>query len=98
MVLGAALLVGAGRAPARSHLVRISGFQFVPALITAAVGDTVVWSNEDIFPHTATALTGAWDSGTIAAKGRWTLVVRAAGRVEYQCALHPSMKATVEAE
>ena len=98
LLLGTAVLMGARRAPARSHVVRISGFQFVPPRITAAVGDTVVWSNEDIVPHTATAITGAWDSGTIAAKGRWTLVVRASGRVDYQCALHPSIKATVEAE
>jgi len=26
-------------------------------------------------PLEASTLTGAWDSGTIAAKGRWTLVV-----------------------
>lgn len=97
VLLCAGLLSGAGRAP-RSHVVQITGFAFVPARVTVAVGDTLTWINEDIVPHTASAARGAWDSGTIAAKGRWTVVVRAGGRVDYQCALHPSMKGTVVIE
>ena len=95
---GAILLWGMGGAPSRTHVLKIAGFQFAPPRLHVAVGDTLAWVNEDIVPHTATATTGAWDSGTIAAKGRATLVIRAAGRVEYQCALHPSMKGTVVAK
>ena len=97
-LLCAALLSGADRARPRSHVVQITGFAFVPARVTVAIGDTLTWANEDIVPHTATAAKGAWDSGTIAAKGRWTLVVRAGGRVDYRCALHPSMTGTVVVE
>jgi plastocyanin len=87
-----------GGAPSRTHVLKITGFQFVPPRVTVAVGDTLTWVNEDIVPHTATAATGAWDSGTIAAKGRATIVIRASGRVEYRCTLHPSMRGTVVAE
>ena len=98
LLLGAILLWGMGGVPSRTHVLRITGFQFVPPRVHVAVGDTLTWVNEDIVPHTATAATGAWDSGTIAAKGRATLVIRAPGRVEYECALHPTMKGTVVAE
>lgn len=97
-LLGAILLSAPGGVRPRSHVLKITGFEFVPPRIAVSVGDTLIWSNEDIVPHTATATGGAWDSGTIAAKGRATVVIRAAGRVDYQCALHPSMKGTVVAE
>jgi plastocyanin len=103
LACGAAALVvigvlsGAARTAPRSHLVDIAGFQFAPARVTVAVGDTVLWVNGDIVPHTATALEGAWDSGTIATKGRWAYVVRQRGTVEYHCALHPSMRGTLDA-
>ena len=92
------LLSGAGSVRPRSHVVQIAAFAFVPPRVTVARGDTLTWVNEDIVPHTATAAQGAWDSGTIAAKGRWTVVVRAGGRVDYQCTLHPSMTGTVVIE
>jgi plastocyanin len=92
------LLSGAGSARSRSHVVQITGFAFVPARVTVAVGDTITWVNQDIVPHTATAARGAWDSGMIAAKGRGTAVIRAGGHVDYQCTLHPSMKGTVVVE
>jgi plastocyanin len=97
-LLGAVFLLGAASSPPRSHVVAIAGFEFAPSRITVAVGDTVTWVNQDIVPHTASAPAGGWDSGTIASKGRWTVVVREAGRVEYQCALHPSMKGTLVAK
>jgi plastocyanin len=93
------LLSGARSGAPRSPLVDIAAFQFAPARLSVTVGDTVVWSNADIVPHTATALEGgAWDSGTIATKGRWAYVVRQRGTVEYHCALHPSMRGTLEAK
>ncbi|HJR66033.1 MAG TPA: cupredoxin family copper-binding protein [Gemmatimonadaceae bacterium] len=98
VLLGAVLLSAPGAARPRAHVVKITGFEFVPPRITVAVGDTLTWWNDDIVPHTATAIAGAWDSGTIAAKGRATVVIRAPGRVDYQCALHPSMKGLVVAE
>jgi len=38
----------------KTHLARIAGFQFVPNKLEVNVGDTVIWKNEDLVPHTAT--------------------------------------------
>lgn len=58
-----------------------------------AVGDTIVWINEDLVPHTATAADSAWDTGSIGAKESGRVVVERKGRHTYVCAFHPNMKA-----
>ncbi len=92
LVLAAAGCAGAGPAP-RTRAVEVRGFRFVPARVEASVGDTVVWSNRDVVPHTATEAAGAWDSGSIPAGGEGRVVVRRSGRQGYVCAFHPGMKA-----
>jgi plastocyanin len=79
----------------RSHTVTIQNFAFVPAELTVAAGDTVVWSNKDIVPHSATARDAAWDSKPIDANAAWRGVAPARGRHDYYCVLHPNMKATL---
>jgi plastocyanin len=44
--------------------------------VEAAVGDTLVWSNADVVPHTAMADGGGWDTGSIPAGGEGRVVVR----------------------
>jgi len=39
----------------RRHRVTIQGLRFTPADVVAAPGDTVVWVNRDLVPHTVTA-------------------------------------------
>ena len=90
--LGAAACSSSAREP-QVHRVAIQGMQFVPAEVTASAGDTIVWVNEDIVPHTATAA-GVFDSGVIASKAEWRLVVKESGVVSYACTMHPTMKAT----
>jgi plastocyanin len=63
--------------------------------MTVARGDTIVWSNADFVPHTATARDAAWDSKAIDGSASWRTVARTVGRHEYYCAFHPTMKATV---
>ena len=70
-------------------------FQFSPAELTVAPGDTVVWTNADFVPHTATATDGAWDSKSLDANASWRLVARTPGRHEYYCTFHPTMKAMI---
>lgn len=82
-----------GSSPSRTHTVVIRGFAFQPDTVRAAVGDTVVWINGDVVPHTATS--SAWDSGEMARSAEWRLVVESAGEVSYLCALHPSMTGVV---
>jgi plastocyanin len=80
-----------------AHVVRIENFTFQPATVAAAVGDTIVWTNTDIVPHSATARDGAWDSKLIASGGgTFRLVVRSTGRQAYYCVAHPNMQGTID--
>jgi plastocyanin len=90
----AALALAAGCTPApkpRAVAVQITGFVFAPATANAAPGDTVVWTNRDLVPHSATALDGSWDSGAIAPGGTWRHVVADGDTAGYKCAFHPNM-------
>lgn len=93
---GLALLLagcGGGRGTT-AHAVEIRGFVFAPDTVVAAVGDTVVWTNHDVVPHTATR-SGGPDTGQIDANGSGRWVVEAAGTHDYVCAYHPTMRGTV---
>lgn len=79
----------------RRHVVEMRGFAFAPARVEVARGDTVVWVNRDALPHTATAADAAWDSGEMRAHATWGRVADTAGRYEYICAYHPSMRGTI---
>ena len=102
-VLAAALLTGAlflsvgcqQKAAARVHRVEMSTTGFAPAEVTAAPGDTIVWANRDIVPHTATADGPQFDSAAVPPGAEWSLVVRERGRIPYTCIFHPTMKGVI---
>ena len=81
-------------AQAATIQVTIDKLVFVPAEVTAKVGDTVEWINKDILAHTATATNGDWNV-TIAPKQTSRLVVKKPGTVDYFCKYHPNMKGRV---
>jgi plastocyanin len=89
-----ATLATATVAQAATHVVTIEAMAFSPATLTIRRGDTVVWNNKDVVPHTATAR-GQFDSGNIAAGKRWSHAMGKAGSYRYVCAYHPGMVATV---
>ena len=96
VALGALVVaVGAcqGSAESRTHVVEMRAFVFQPDTVRAAVGDTVVWINRDLVPHTATS--SEWDSGEMKQSAEWRLVVESEGEVSYLCTLHPSMTGVV---
>lgn len=74
------------------HQVVIRGMQFVPSELVVSKGDVIVWTNEDLFPHTATA-PGVFDSMTIETKRQWRYTTDKRGKFQYVCTLHPTMKA-----
>ena len=103
LVAGAiALLAFESRRPApahtegETHTVAIEGMQFVPRALTVKSGDSVVWVNKDLFPHTATSEAGGFDSQQIAASESWRHTFGKTGEFSYVCTLHPTMKATIE--
>ena len=81
----------------RTHTVRMDAMAFSPASLTVKRGDVVVWVNEDLVPHTATAVNHAFDSGTIPAGGSWRHTIAQPGPVQYTCAFHPTMTGALRA-
>jgi plastocyanin len=85
---------GGGGAGSTTHPVEIRAFRFAPDTVIAAPGDTVVWTNADVVPHTATAA-GRWDTGEIRTSASGRMVAGEAGTYAYVCAYHPGMGATL---
>jgi plastocyanin len=98
LVLSACVLFGPPRAEhkkPRARVVTISEFKFAPAEVPAALGDTLVWINQDAFFHTTTADSAEWSSPELPRGARFIYVAKRAGRFAYHCAAHPVMRATV---
>jgi len=90
-VFGALLFaLAAGSARAEVIRVKIEKLAFSPQQISGHVGDTVEFVNADFVAHTATARNGAWDV-MIAPNKTASVVLKAAGDVDYYCKLHPNM-------
>jgi plastocyanin len=110
--LTAALFLGAlscGKAPlkslppakapvrvAQTYTIRIEDMKFEPASLTVHVGDTVVWQNDDMVPHTAVG--PGFTSPTIPADQSYTWKAGQAGSFPYVCTLHPMMSGSVTVE
>lgn len=74
------------------HEVTIKGFTFVPERLTVRVGDTVTFTNEDVAPHTATALDLSWDTEMIGKGESAAVTIAADMELDYFCRFHPQMK------
>jgi plastocyanin len=75
--------------------VNIQNFAFAPAEVTAAVGETIGWTNGDSAPHTATTDDGGCDTGNIEQDATVGLVFDAVGTYPYHCNIHPNMTGTI---
>ena len=79
----------------RTHTVTIEGTRFQPETLTVKAGDTIVWVNKDLFPHSATASNSTFNSQVIAAGASWRYIARKKGEFAYTCIFHPTMKAAL---
>ena len=61
------------------HTVVIENMQYNPPELRVHRGERIVWVSKDLFPHTVTAASHAFDSGSIAAGASWTYVAGKAG-------------------
>jgi plastocyanin len=75
--------------------VRVSRFTFQPEHLDISVGGGVVWINEDLAPHTATARDGAWETGVLGTGSSARVIFDRAGHFDYFCAFHPHMTGSV---
>jgi plastocyanin len=66
---------------------------FHPRELEVHRGDTVVWINRDLVPHTATSVRkGGWSTGLLVEKGSGRHVPGRLGEDDYFCELHPVMR------
>lgn len=80
---------------AKTHTVIMEGMVFRPNVITVAPGDTVLWINRDLVPHTATSSAAGFDSKIVAANNSWRHTFERTGDFDYICSLHPAMTGTL---
>jgi plastocyanin len=83
------------RAKPRKHVVTIEQMRFQPQSLDVAPGDTIVWVNKDLVPHTATSKDAVFDSKLIAANASWKYTVRKRGTLPYTCTYHSTMTGTI---
>ena len=76
-----------------THTVTIDSTRFDPASLAIQAGETVIWINKDVIPHTASSQAGRWDSGEIAAGASSRQTFDTKGDFDYVCAFHPTMRA-----
>jgi plastocyanin len=77
----------------KTHTVTMESMRFQPRNLTVTRGDTVVWVNKDLVPHTATSKAGGFDSQLVAADKSWRFTVQKKGDFAYVCTFHPTMTA-----
>jgi plastocyanin len=74
------------------RLVEIRGMAFHPEVLEVRRGDTVVWVNRDIVPHSATAKgKPGWTTGPLRHGMSGQMVADQPGESSYFCELHPTM-------
>ena len=77
------------------HRISIVDMRFRPASLEVQLGDLVEWTNSDLVAHTATAVDGAFDTGTLESGQSKRVVVARKGTFPYACRYHTSMKGTL---
>jgi|GEM_PF-621935 plastocyanin len=63
---------------------------FTPQTITINAGDTVTWLNQGAMAHTATADSGAFDSGSVQPGQSFSATFNQSGTYAYHCKFHGS--------
>jgi plastocyanin len=86
------LMLSAG-ASAATVTVDVLDSSFSPESLLVMPGDTVVWTNNGVFPHTTTSGVdgnpdGIWDSGTLSNGQSFSHVFPDEGEFPYYCTFH----------
>jgi plastocyanin len=73
----------------------INTWGFTPPDVTISAGQSVTWMNSGALAHTATAVGGQFDTGTVGPGESKTITLSSPGSIAYQCTPHPWMKGTL---
>lgn len=87
----------AGESAGEAVAVGIENITFVPARITAKVGQRIVWTNNEAVPHDVTATDGAdFESDTLNEDDTFEFTPTAAGTIDYVCTIHQGQTGSIE--
>src|SRR5689334_6037162 len=94
----AALAAVAGAGQAAEHVVGQKNTAFTVSNVKAKVGDEVVFKNDDAVSHNVFSLSDAasFDLGSYGQGQSKKVKLEKAGKVDVECAIHPSMKMTID--
>lgn len=94
----AAPLVGLAKRHVSSskHTVIIENMAFTPNEIEIRKGDTIVWINKDLVPHTVTSTKGEFESGSISPNQHWSNRIKSSENLDYRCSFHQNMTAKIK--
>jgi plastocyanin len=82
--------------PVSGHAtVTIKNFMYHPMVLTVTAGTKVTFHNEDDTAHTATALNGGFNTGTVKPGKSSTVTLRKVGTDKYHCLFHAFMVARI---
>ena len=84
------IFLTASGAGAAEFEIAIAKMKFGPAPAELKIGDVIVWRNDDIFRHTATARDKSFDID-LPPKAEVRMTISKAGMVDYYCRFHPAM-------
>lgn len=74
----------------------IEDFMFAPNHIKVKAGTTVTWTQNGVFPHSATADDGSFDSDVLNTGEKFSLKFDKPGTYKFHCTPHPFMIGQVE--
>ncbi len=83
-------------ATGKAVTLKIANYNFTPAALTVKVGTHVTVTNSDSTAHTATAGSGAFDSGTLKQGQSAHFTLKKAGTYSYICQFHAFMAGTIK--
>jgi plastocyanin len=92
-----AMLVLAPAASAAEYQITMAKMKFGAAPAVLHVGDVIVWRNDDIFRHTATARDKSFDVD-LPPKSERRMTIEKAGAVDFYCRFHPAMTGRLDVQ
>jgi plastocyanin len=98
-VTGAAVSAGAADQSAgksAAAAVSMGDNFFSPARKRVKPRTTVTWTNNGNNPHTATADSGKFDTGTLTSGKSGSVTFKKLGKFPYFCEIHPDMRGTIK--
>ncbi|MEA3511977.1 MAG: plastocyanin/azurin family copper-binding protein [Campylobacterota bacterium] len=93
-------IIAASSLFAANHVIDQKGKTFIPHSVNVSVGDTITFKNSDPFAHNAYTDDEAneFDTGMQKPGVDVSMTVKAAGKFNIECAIHPNMLLEVTAK